>query len=138
MVCVCVFGGALYVHSVCLQLIKGSASTDYSHVMKWPLFSSPLIKYAAWRKSRFNIILMLVWACRKMQTKKKKRRWFVNGNPPLHLLFIISTDPIHTTSAQTHTLATFTFSLTFFAALCVLVGMLDGKSVTMHLYSRPC
>lgn len=74
---VCILGGgvlrsflcALPIASVSMQLIKGRASIDYSHVVKRRLFCSPLIKDVVRRKSRFIIILMLVWACGKTERK---------------------------------------------------------------------
>lgn len=132
MVCVCALPSA----SVCLQLIKDCASIDYSHVVKRPLFSYPLIKDAARWKSWFIVILMLVWACRKKWKEKKKEavsQWETSSSSTLHRIH--STHTYNLCPTQTHTLAA--FSQPFLAALCVSVGMLDGKSVTMHLYSRP-
>ncbi len=115
-VCVC----ALLSTSVCLQLIKGCASIDYSHVVKQPLFSSPLIKDAAWRKSWFIVILMLVWVYRK-NGKKKRGGGFSMGN----LLFIYSTsDPQHPHTqplpyTNTHTCSVSIFSNLSCCSLCI-------------------
>lgn len=125
--CVCVFGEAflsVYVHfrvplCACSSL-RGCASIDYSHVVKRPLFSSPLIKDAAWRKSWFIAILMLVWACRK-NGKKKRGGGFSMGN----LLFIYSTsDPQHPHTqplpyTNTHTCSVYIFSNLPCCSLCI-------------------
>lgn len=82
-------------------------------------------------------VLMLVWACRKMERTKKEEaisQWETSSSSSLQI-HIIHTHNLCPT--QTLTLAALTFSPAFLAALCVSVGMFDRKLVTMHLYSQP-
>lgn len=95
--------------SAFLQLIKGRASIDYSHVGKRRLLCSPLIKDAAWRKSGFIVILMLVCACSKTQSLEEEElasQLETSSSSPL------STDAPH----EQNTYTAPTFSPIFYAA----------------------